>query len=266
MPLDEWTPSDLNVVAPRGRAEVVVHYFEERGFRITNNKNSAEVYGWSFTSLQHYRNGLEVTVTESVGSNVLRTILSAPVTSEMNVLTLGSLVSFYAKLTLRRTSLAGFRVPNFKTAVRHIDRDIRLIRSSDNSHGPCGVSCPEKLRSTDDLNGIATFHCDTRWSPILHGSVGYKKEDPLDLTTPVKWTRGGVCINPECGEVLYCFNSKQRVVYSELKQRTFRNSYSSLRRLQNQGTKLKGFRNVLQRLVQKNKKKMFNSTMCYDVH
>ena len=188
---DNWTPKDLDIIAPSQGADKLVQFFESIGY--TSRPTSPDIrQGTNIRRLVGLTKGnRKVMVSESLSDSVFPPLLSASTTLELNAVTMESLVCLYPKLTFVKAGFVCQWGGLSKGDIEWFKRTkMGIYPYSVPWVGNCGYSCPALRRRLHALEGAAVLS----WKdPGGRGDVRY-----MAGKSHYAWTIKAECENPFC--------------------------------------------------------------------
>ncbi|KAK7022621.1 hypothetical protein R3P38DRAFT_3196018 [Favolaschia claudopus] len=189
---------NLNILIPFSTVLQWRRLFQQQlGFRLVGDEAVPEFLSQSCSSCLKFSKGTSfVLCTVARPANMLRALVAARATSQMNIITGNCVLSFYPSLTVRRLSLLGWpaQAMGATTYEAMTGRQPPLgdvVRYGDGSEWsePCGRECRRLMRLSTGYKGVGKFF----WTDDSDSSIAYESESVL-------WFLAMTCVNPTCPE------------------------------------------------------------------
>ncbi|KAK7038415.1 hypothetical protein R3P38DRAFT_3182498 [Favolaschia claudopus] len=189
---------NLNILIPYAAVLQWRRLFQQQlGFRLVCDEAVPEYLSQSCSSCLKFSKGTSMVLcTVARPANMLRALLAARTTSQMNIMTGNCVLSFYPSLTVRRLSLLGWPAQasgatTYEAMTGRAPPLSDIIRYSDGSAWtePCGRDCRRLMRLTTGYKGVGKFF----WAEDPGNDIAYESESVL-------WFLAINCVNPACPE------------------------------------------------------------------
>ncbi|KAJ7649352.1 hypothetical protein DFH06DRAFT_1420717 [Mycena polygramma] len=194
-----WTPTNLNLVVPRGRPTFWHQFFAVQGLPafpvqdgVDRRFRHTTLSNWSYCSRSP---GRAIMISESCNDSILTPVAGATNTFAANLATCSDIYCNYPSLTNQNRALEGWHATDVHAADRLHRREIRHSFSTGGWMRPCGLACPLYVREIRGLKGVGI---------LRYGGIGAKhKGESSTIGIPntdndITWQLGDSCPNPEC--------------------------------------------------------------------
>ncbi|KAF9455508.1 hypothetical protein BDZ94DRAFT_1179774 [Collybia nuda] len=195
---------DLNILTPRDTLEQWRAFLSTIDYSQELSTDTRYPFLETSDITQHFHRdailsspkGLTITVTQSRTDTVIPVLISATITSQMNLLTSSHIFCAYPTLAATNRSISTFFPPSGKTMIRVWDCLMRFSYSTCSWMIPCGSACPAIWRYSYGLGGFGEFAWGGFYNERdIKGNMG---DSTILRSSHFKWRIGDFCWNAYC--------------------------------------------------------------------
>ncbi|KAH7904929.1 hypothetical protein BJ138DRAFT_1118944 [Hygrophoropsis aurantiaca] len=203
-------PRDLNIVVPKGYFLVMEDRMLRQYYKEYEEPEVNDMMDFNLQQFQAYKwDSRIVTVSESLGPDIMDIIVNSPTTTDMNLMTAGGVVSLFPRHTLAYDGLLGptggwdlkeggrFGSVNGVRAAVQVDNR--------NTKEDCGPRCPSLWRFVRTDRNTLRLNWDRR----------YTVQDIIE-NSQMEWRVSIECLNPVCKYGVHKKLEGRSFTYSEM--------------------------------------------------
>lgn len=163
-------PHDLNILVTAQHFKVLKCFFRHAlGYEW--NEHTTTAHTVMFESVEHFvrydLHGMSMTVSVVRDAGMFKTVVSAPCTADMTIMTPGSVCTFYPSLTLNEIAVVtpnGLLINANSPLGCSANGQFKVHDNTQFSGTVCGASCPAIWRCVGDIKNSLVVDWDRRYS------------------------------------------------------------------------------------------------------